>query len=262
MTDDGLLIECSGLTVAFGGVVAVNDVSFSVARGELLGLIGPNGAGKTSLLNAVSGVVRLSSGRVVLDGTDITDVPLHRRVGLGIARTFQGVELLPDLTVLENLMLGRHHLMRSNAITGGVWFGPARREERSHRRRVDEIIGMLDLGDVRGVPATSLSLGRQKVVAIARALCAEPQLLLLDEPASGLNREERERLAELLLRLKGDLGVTTIWIEHDVRMIVELADRVMALYYGRKIGEGAAADVLALAEVRTAFLGSVEHEAA
>jgi branched-chain amino acid transport system ATP-binding protein len=256
------LIEAQGVTVAFGGVVAVDDVSLSVGRGELLGLIGPNGAGKTSFLNALSGVVRLRSGKVLFDGRDVTDVPLHDRIGIGVARTFQGVELLPALTVFENLMLGRHHLMKTNTLTGGLWLGPARREERRHGERVDEIIASLDLEHCRDELAGSLPLGTQKVVAIGRALCAEPGLLLLDEPASGLNREEREHLAAFLLRLKRELNLTTIWIEHDVRMIVELADRVVALHYGRKIGEGQAADVLALEEVRRAFLGTLHSEAA
>jgi branched-chain amino acid transport system ATP-binding protein len=256
------VLEAQGVSVAFGGVVAVNDVSLSVQQGELLGLIGPNGAGKTSFLNAVSGVVRLRSGKVLFEGRDVTAVPLHDRIGVGIARTFQGVELLPALTVFENLMVGRHHLMRTNTITGGLWFGPARREERLHTQRVDEIIASLGLEHSRYELAGSLPLGTQKIVAIARALCAEPRLLLLDEPASGLNREERESLAVFLLSLKTELNLTTIWIEHDVRMIAELADRVVALHYGQKIGEGPATEVLALDDVRRAFLGTLEEEAA
>lgn len=256
------LLEVQDVSVAFGGVVAVDNVSLSVREGELLGLIGPNGAGKTSFLNAVSGVVRLRGGTVRFDGRDVTDVPLHDRIGLGIARTFQAVELLPALTVFENLMLGRHHLMKTNTFTGGLWFGPARREERRHAQRVEEIIAKLELEESRNELAGSLPLGTQKIVSIARALCAEPRLLLLDEPASGLNRDEREHLAGFLLSLKSELNLTTIWIEHDVRMIVELADRVVALHYGRKIGEGSAADVLALEDVRRAFLGTIESEAA
>jgi branched-chain amino acid transport system ATP-binding protein len=253
------LVEVTGIRVAFGGVVAVDDASVTVREGELVGLIGPNGAGKTSLLNAISGVVPLAAGRLVFDGRDITRVPLHARVGTGIARTFQGVELFPSLNTVDNLMIGRHHLMRANAITGGLFYGRARREEIAHRRRVEEIIDFLELERYRTLPVGVLPFGVQKLVGLGRAMAAEPRLLLLDEPASGLNHEERRDLARFMLRIKHDLGTTMVWVEHDVRMVRDLADRVVALRDGRKVGEGTPAEVLELEEVRRSFLGASDE---
>lgn len=252
------VVHAEGVTVGFDGVVAVDDTSLTAYEGEVLSLIGPNGAGKTSLLNAISGAVPLRSGRVTFDGRDITRVPLHRRVRLGIARTFQGVELFASLNTVDNLMIGRHHLMRTGVVSGGVFWGRARREETEHRRRVEEIIRFLELEPHRTKPVSSLPFGTQKILGLARALCAEPRLLLLDEPASGLNHEERRDLARFMLRIKYELRTTMIWVEHDVRMVTDLCDRVIALQDGRKIGEGSAEHVLSLPAVKESFLGSTD----
>jgi branched-chain amino acid transport system ATP-binding protein len=249
------LLEVEGVTVAFGGIQAVHDVSLAVERGELFGLIGPNGAGKTSLLNAVSGVVPARTGTVRLEGRDITSEHLRRRVGLGVARSFQGVELFHELNVVDNLLLARHHLMKTGVIAGGAFFGRARREEVEHRARVEDVIEFFELGPYRAVAAGSLPFGVQKIVGLARGLCAEPCLLLLDEVASGLNREEKQDLARYLLRIKHELGLTMIWVEHDVRLVTDLADRIAALDHGELLAAGLPEDVLRLPEVQSSFLG-------
>jgi branched-chain amino acid transport system ATP-binding protein len=250
-----LALETRGVTVQFGGLTAVRDVSFTVREGELYGLIGPNGAGKSTVLNVVAGAVRPVSGTVTLGSRDITKVPLVQRVGLGISRSFQSVELFPTLTVAQNLLLGRHWLMKSGVFSGAVFFGKARREEIHHREAVEDVIDLFELYPYRHSLAGSLPYGVQKLVGVARAVCAEPQIILLDEPASGLNREEREDLARFLLRLKHDRGTTMIWVEHDVAMVRDLADRVLALSYGVQVGEGAPDDVLAMQAVQESFLG-------
>jgi branched-chain amino acid transport system ATP-binding protein len=250
-----IALETKGVTVQFGGLTAVSDISFAVREGELFGLIGPNGAGKSTLLNVVAGAVRPASGTVALGSRDITKVPLVQRVGLGISRSFQSVELFPTLTVVQNLLLGRHCLMKSGVFAGALFFGKAKREEVRHREAVEDIIDLFELYPYRHSLAGSLPYGVQKLVGVARAVCAEPQLILLDEPASGLNREEREDLARFLLRLKHDRGTTMIWVEHDVAMVRDLADRVLALSYGVRVGEGTPEEVLGMEAVQESFLG-------
>jgi branched-chain amino acid transport system ATP-binding protein len=249
------LLAVENVSVAFGGIHAVEDVTLSVERGELFGLIGPNGAGKTSLLNAISGVVPLRSGFVRLEGVDVTAEPLRKRVGLGIARSFQGIELFAELNVVDNLLLARHHVMRTGVFAGGIFVGRARREEVEQRARVEEVIEFLDLSPYRAVPAGSLPFGVQKIVGLARGLCAEPKLLLLDEVASGLNREEKQELARYLLRIKHEHGLTMVWVEHDVRLVADLADRIAALDHGVLLADGRPDDVLRVPEVQRSFLG-------
>jgi branched-chain amino acid transport system ATP-binding protein len=250
------ILRTEGVSLHFGGIVALDEVSISVEAGEILGLIGPNGAGKTTLLNAISGVFRLSKGRVVFDGRDLGPIPLHRRTAIGIGRTFQGIELFPDLTVQENLMVGRHHLMRTGIFAGGVWFGRARREEIEHRRKVEEIIELFELERYRKRRVGALAYGIQKIIGVARAVCSEPRMLLLDEVASGLNREEKEDLARFLLRIKFTRGIAMIWVEHDVRMVSELADHVAVLDYGRLVRFGSTEAVLRDPATQRVFLGT------
>lgn len=254
------ILEARGVSLHFGGVVALDDVSISVREGEIFGVVGPNGAGKTTLLNAVSGVFPLTAGQVVFEGNDISRLPLHKRTSIGIGRTFQGVELFSDLSVQDNLMVGRHHLMKTNILTGGLFAGPARREEIAHRRRVEEFIEFFELERYRKKLVGSLSFGIQKVIGVARAMCSEPKVLLLDEVASGLNREEKEDLARFLLRIKHSFGITTVWVEHDVRMVSELADHVAVLDYGRLVLAGDAVSVLRDSRVRTVFLGTAKDD--
>lgn len=251
----GAVVEGQAVTVAFGGVIALHDVSFDVRDGELLGVIGPNGAGKTTLLNAITGIVPLHTGSILLNGHDVSRVPVRKRLGLGIARSFQGVELFESLSVLDNLLLARHSLMRTGVVASGVYLGRAVREERQHRVRVEEVIEFFDLQRYRHVPAGRLDFAAQKRVGIARAIASDPQVVLLDEPASGLNRDEREELAAHILRLRDELQLTLVWIEHDVQMVRDLASRVLALQFGELIGEGDPGTVLRLPRVQAAFLG-------
>jgi branched-chain amino acid transport system ATP-binding protein len=256
MANSDILLETRGASLHFGGIAALDDVSISVRQGEIFGLIGPNGAGKTTLLNAISGVFPLTAGAVFFAGRDISAVPLHQRPGIGIGRTFQGIELFADLTVQDNLMVGRHHLMRSGILASGLFIGSAKREEIEHRRHVEQVIDFFELERYRKRRVGSLAYGIQKIVGVARALCSEPRILLLDEVASGLNREEKEDLARFLLRIKHTRGITMIWVEHDIRMVSELADNIAVLDYGRLVQVGSAQAVLRDNDVQRVFLGT------
>ncbi len=256
MPERQTILRTEGLSLHFGGIVALDDVSIDVGQGEIFGLVGPNGAGKTTLLNAISGVFPVTKGKVYFEGRDISGLPLHRRPQIGIGRTFQGIELFADLTVQDNLMVGRHHLMRTGIISGGLLFGRAKREEIEHRRHVEEVIEFFEIERYRKRRVGTLAYGTQKIVGMARAMCGQPRVLLLDEVASGLNREEKEDLARFLLRIKHTRGVTMIWVEHDVRMVSELADRVAVLDYGRLVCCGAIDGVLRDPAVQRVFLGA------
>ncbi len=232
------LLRVEGVSLSFAGVKALDRVDLEVPRGGLVAVIGPNGAGKTSLFNCISGVYRPTAGAVRLDGVDLVGRPPQKVAALGVARMFQNLALFEHLTVLENLQLGRHHLYQSRW-WHDVWMLPkARREEVAHRRRVEEVIEFLELERVRKMPAGILPYGILKRVELGRALCAEPRLLLLDEPAAGLNREETEDLAAYLLDVRRELGVTLVLIEHDLRFVLDLADRVTVLDFGERIAEG------------------------
>lgn len=254
------MLVAKSISLRFGGLVALDDMSIQVERGEVFGLVGPNGAGKTTLLNAISGVFPLSGGEVIFEGRNITPLPLHKRTAAGIGRTFQGVELFADLSVQQNLMVGRHHLMKTGILDGGFFFGRARSEEIKHRERVEEIIEFFELERYRKKTVGTLSYGIQKIVGVARALCSEPRLLLLDEVASGLNRDEKEDLARFILRIKHSLDITIIWVEHDIRMVSELADHVAVLNYGKLVTTGPAQEVLRAEEVRRVFIGGADPE--
>lgn len=244
------------ITVRFDGNVALDRVSLHVNSGELVGLIGPNGAGKSTLMNAVNGVVRPVGGQIQFDGQVITGLKPHRIARLGIGRTFQHSELFQHMTVLDNLLLGRHVLMRVNPILGGLFFGPARREEIAHRERVEWVVDFLELERYRRRVVSSLPYGVQKLVDLGRALAMRPKLLLLDEPSSGLNRDEKEHMARFLLRIRYDLGVPMLWVEHDMEMVRDLADRVYVLDYGHVIAHGHPEAALRVPEVVEAYLGA------
>src|SRR5438093_8223342 len=233
------LLEVRELTLAFSGLVALDGVSFDANEGELLAIIGPNGAGKTSIFNCLNGVYRPRSGTMRFQGRDLRGLRPHGIARLGIARVFQNVELFPHMTVADNLMLGRHVLMRTGLITGALWLGPARREEVRHRRRVEEVIDFLEMQAIRGSPVGALPYGLQKRVQLGRALAMEPKLLLLDEPVAGMNLEETEDVARFVLDVKEELGVTQILVDHDMGVVLDIADRVVVLDFGRKIAEGA-----------------------
>ena len=246
------------LHLSFGGLRALDGVTLEVQERDLFALVGPNGAGKTCILNVVSGVYRAQQGFVSFEGWDVGRLPPYQIAKLGIARTFQGVELFKQMTVLENLLLGRHIHMRTGVLTGGLWWGPAHREEVEHRRRVEEVIDFLELERYRKVLVVNLPFGVQKLVGVARALAMEPKMMLLDEPSSGMNRQEKEDLARFLLRIKYDRGITMLWVEHDMQLVGDLADRMAVLHYGRKIAEGEPREVTSNPEVIQAYLGEPE----
>jgi branched-chain amino acid transport system ATP-binding protein len=243
------------LSLRFGGLAVLNDVSLAVEAAELLALIGPNGAGKTSVLNCISGIYR-GDGAIRLRGQDINGKPPHVIARLGIARTFQHGEVFPQMTVLENLLTGRHARIRTNVLSEMLFLPSVRREELAHRDAVEKVLAFVGLTAVRHTLVGALPYGVQKLVGFARALALEPKLLLLDEPSAGLNRTEREDLARFILRIKDELGLAMIWIEHDMQMVADLADRLHVLDYGRTLGIGSAAEVLNNPAVIAAYIGT------
>ena len=224
MAEETLVLE--DISLNFGGLTVLDGLRLETRPGEILALIGPNGAGKTSVLNCISGIYRPAGGRIVFEGQDITGLKPHSVARRGIARTFQHAELFPHLSVLDNLLIGRHTRFNTNILSEGIFFGPVRRQEVEHRRRVEEILDFVELQRYRKQPVAALPFGIQKVAGFARALAMEPKLLLLDEPSAGLNREEKEDLARFILRIKHDMGITMLWVEHDMQMVADLADRI------------------------------------
>ena len=245
-----------GVAKQFGGVTAVDDVSLEVGRGEILSVIGPNGAGKTSLLNMVSGFYRPDRGRISFEGEDITHLPPSRIAERGIARTFQNIALFKGMTVLDNLMLGRHVRMKSGVLSSFVYWGLAQKEEIAHREKVEDLIEFLKLEDLRKQPTGALSYGLQKRVELGRALAAEPRALLLDEPMAGMNQEEKEDMARYVLDVNEERGTTVVLIEHDMGVVMDISKRVVVLDRGRVIAEGDPKSVQANPDVVRAYLGT------
>jgi branched-chain amino acid transport system ATP-binding protein len=255
MTDRGARLEIRNVDLAFGGIVAIRSVSFAARASELLAMVGPNGAGKTAMLNCINGIYRPQAGQILLDGADVVGRPLHKMMALGIGRAFQHAELFPHLTVIENLLIGRHSRFRAGIWASGIYLGRARREQVEQRRQVEAIVDFFELYRYRDVPVGGLPYGVQKMVGVARALAMAPKVLLLDEPCTGLIREERENLARFLLRVRHEIGPTIIWVEHDMQMVSDLADRVIVLNHGAKVIEGPPETVRRAPEVIEAYLG-------
>jgi branched-chain amino acid transport system ATP-binding protein len=249
-------LSVAGVSKRFGGVTAVESVSLDIPKGRILSVIGPNGAGKTSLLNMVSGFYKPDTGRISLDGRDITAKRPSDVARLGVARTFQNIALFGGLTVLDNLMLGRHVRMRAGVMSSVIYWGLAQREEIRHREACEEIIEFLKLQDLRKQPTAALAYGLRKRVELGRALALEPKILLLDEPMGGMNQDEKEDMARYILDVNQERGVTVVLIEHDMGVVMDISDRVAVLDRGRKIAEGSPAEVQANPAVIAAYLGT------
>jgi branched-chain amino acid transport system ATP-binding protein len=257
--DETPLLQVKGIGIRFGAVHALTDVSLDVRRGEILAIIGPNGAGKTTLLNVISGFYPPQEGRILFEGRDRTRLRAPDVAALGLARTFQNVALFRGMTVLDNIMTGRLLRMRGSFLWEALYWGPARRQELEHRAVVERIIDFLEIQAIRKTPAGRLPYGLQKRVELARALAAEPTLLLLDEPMAGMNVEEKEDMCRFILDVNDEFGTTIALIEHDMSVVMDISDRVAVLDYGRKIAEGPPAAVRADPAVIHAYLG-VAHE--
>jgi branched-chain amino acid transport system ATP-binding protein len=252
------LLEIREVSKAFGGVQAVNRVSLDVGQGSLMSVIGPNGAGKTTLLNMISGFYHPDRGQLFLAGEDVTHAAPFRVAERGVARTFQNIALFRGMTVLDNLMLGRHVHMKTGVVGAFVYWGLAQKEEVAHRKRVEDIIDFLRIQDLRRRPCGSLAYGLQKRVELGRALALDPKVLLLDEPMGGCNHEEKEDMARFILDVNEEWGTTIILIEHDMGVVMDISDRVAVLDMGTKIAEGTPDEVRANPQVIKAYLGETK----
>jgi len=258
MTTQPAKLHVDHISLNFGGIKALQDVDFEVNEGEILAVIGPNGAGKTSLINSINGFYTPQVGQILFEGRSISHLPPYRRAQLGISRTFQNIALYTNMTALDNLMAARHIHMKSNILTGAMFWGPARREEIEHRHRVEEIIDFLEMENVRKTIVGNLSYGLRKRVELGRALALEPTVLLLDEPMAGMNVEEKEDMARFILDIHERQGMTIMLIEHDIGLVMDISHRIVAIDFGRKIAEGTPDEIGRDEAVIKAYLGQ-EH---
>ena len=252
------LLEIDGIVLRFGGVKALSDVSFPIYSGTIQAIIGPNGAGKTSLLNCISGLYKPQEGRILFNGQDLVRLAPHQIARLGIARSFQNIELFRHMSVLDNLMLGRHIHMKSGLFSSGFYWGLAQKEEIKHRKFVEDVIDLLEIQVIRKQTVGALSYGLQKRVELGRALAMDPTLLLLDEPMAGMNSEEKEDIARFILDINEEWGTTIVLIEHDMGVVMDISDRIAVLNFGRLLANGTPDEVRINAEVIEAYLGSEE----
>lgn len=250
------LFKAQEVTLRFKGVVPLSEVSFEVHPGELFAVIGPNGAGKSSLFNVISRVYQPTTGSLHFEGQDMLQLKAHELAKVGVARTFQNLGLFPQLSVLDNIMIGKHHLMRIGLMLGGLYFGPAWKEEEMHRRHCLEILDFLNLSPWAFRAVHGLPYGIQKKVELARALALKPKMLLMDEPVAGMNLEETEEIASVILDIKQELGISQILVEHDMAMVMGIVDRIMVLNFGKIIATGTPAEIQANPEVIKAYLGA------
>jgi branched-chain amino acid transport system ATP-binding protein len=254
------ILSLSGISLAFGGVKALTDVTFDVREHEVRAIIGPNGAGKSSMLNVINGVYRPQQGTITFRGVRRRDMVPHQAAAMGIARTFQNIALFKGMTVLDNIMTGRNLRMKATIVEQALHIGRARREELANRARVEAVIDFLEIQHIRKTPVGRLPYGLQKRVELARALAAEPSLLLLDEPMAGMNVEEKQDMCRFVLDVNEQYGTTIVLIEHDMGVVMDISDRVVVLDYGRKIGDGTPDEVRANQAVIDAYLGVARHE--
>jgi len=252
------VLKVEDISLSFGGVDALKGVSFVVNPGEILAIIGPNGAGKTCILNSINGFYRPQKGRIFFEGVEITKMPPHRICAMGVARVFQNVELYTGLTTLENLMAARHSRMKQSILTNALWFGRARREEVEHRRVVEHIIDFLEIQGIRKQTVGMLPYGLRKRVELGRALALEPKILLLDEPMAGMNLEEKEDMARFVLDIAEREGFPVVLIEHDMGVVMDIADRIIVLDNGELLTEGLPQEIAANPKVAEAYMGSEE----